>query len=75
MPASFSTDVTIGALSGKSTHYILTWDSFENKPLIELFNHFRIHHYLPKGSQDSRTVTLAFKFDVSRFWYGLNCNG
>lgn len=41
------------------------WDAFENGTLIELFNYFNRHEYLPKTSQDNRTVTLAFKFDVS----------
>ena len=61
----FSTNIMIGALIGKTTHFILTWDPFEDKQLVKLFNHFSLHHYFPKTGQDSQTVTLAFKFDVS----------
>lgn len=62
-----STEITIGALLGKSTHYALTWDTFENKRLLDLFTHFHVHQYLPekKASADRRTMMLAFKFDVS----------
>lgn len=63
--ASFSTSITIGAIAGKGTHYLLMWDSFVDSQLIKLFDHFHRHEYLPKASQDNRTVTLAFKFDVS----------
>lgn len=61
----FSTKISIGALGPKATHLILPWDLFEGQPLIKLFNYFVQHQYLPKTGQDARTVTLAFKCDVS----------
>lgn len=63
MPTS-STDITIHALVGKSTHYILAWNTFEEKPLTELFAHFKRLQFLSVNDEKSRTVTLAFKFDV-----------
>ena len=68
-----STEITIGALSGKSTHFALAWDAFDNKKLLDLFDHFYTHQLLPekKTGPGRRTVTLAFKFDVSIHDMGL----
>jgi hypothetical protein len=65
--AHLSTEITIGALVGKSSHYLLTWDDFESKPLIDLFKYYQVNQYLPekKTGPSRRTVMLAFKFDVS----------
>jgi len=52
-------------MAGKGTHYLLTWDTFDDKELVKLFNYFHRNGYLPKTRQDDRTVTLSFKFDVS----------
>lgn len=59
-----SADITVDALFGKTTHYILAWDLFEGKPLMELFAHFRRQQFLSNSDEKTQTVTLAFKFDV-----------